>query len=81
MRDLLLALHDLVERLESPAQRLLLSGCTAALVLFAGTTVAAARDGDAADALAGAALLAAFAVMSAVVWSVRRASLKVASRR
>lgn len=81
MRELLETVQEFVERLDPRAQRLLLIGCTAALVLFAGTTVTAARAGDVAETMAGAVMLAGVAAVCAVVWSVRRAAVKAAPRR
>jgi hypothetical protein len=76
MVALLALLVDFVARLDRRAQRVLLACCTSALVLFAGTTVAAAQRGDYSDMTAGAMLLAALAVLAAVVWSARRTTAR-----
>jgi hypothetical protein len=76
MRELFGLLQEFVARQDRRTQRYLLVSCTAAMALFAGTTVTAAQIGDYPNMMAGALLLAAVAVVSSLVWSARRAAAR-----
>lgn len=66
MRLFLGLLTELSNRLDPRLRRTLLVSACAGLVLFARTTVAALQDGSVPDVVAGAILMALFAVVAAM---------------
>jgi ABC-type glucose/galactose transport system permease subunit len=71
MHPIFSLLTEFSNRLDPRMRRVLLVSASAGLVLFARTTVTALRDGSIPDVVAGAILMALFAVAAAVA-STRR---------